>query len=232
MILLQPDHRDSPLPGLWVSPRPPVQRTTNSPDHTGGGGKTGTPAALGSMNNLQQFRKSSMDVVCWSGAQQDAVWNRQHVANHLARCCASITQVFWKHSQDLPGRLAYPDACAVLAIALTPKQAARPTHPRLNAALRREDRHRGIAAACIRLQLLWSWRHTCRIRHQTLPAARCPPTPTRIEWHLLAVPSSASGSAPQVFVLDSTRRECLSALRAGRSHLFRNNRQVLTRGSA
>jgi hypothetical protein len=117
-------------------------------DRTGGGGKTGTPAALGSMNNLQQFRKSFMDVVCWSGAQQDAVWNRQHVANHLARCCASITQVFWKHSQDRPGRLAYPDACAVLAIALTPKQAARPTHPRLNAALRREDRHRGIAAAC------------------------------------------------------------------------------------
>ena len=33
-----------------------------------------------------------MDVVCWSGAQQDAVWNRQHVANHLGHhtACAEI----------------------------------------------------------------------------------------------------------------------------------------------
>ena len=32
---------------------------------------------------------------------------------------------------------------------------------------------------------------------------------TRIEWHLHAVPSSASGSAPQVFVIDSSRRVSL-----------------------
>src|SRR5258708_7635765 len=56
---------------------------TNSPDRTGGGGKTRTQSVVGSMNNLQQFRKSSMDLVCWSGAQQDAVWNPEHVANQL-----------------------------------------------------------------------------------------------------------------------------------------------------
>ena len=156
---------------------------TNSPDRTGGGGKTRTQSAVGSMNNLQQFRKSSMDLVCWSGAQQDAVWNRQHVANQLrSLLCeyyAAFLEAFPGSSRwtGVSGGLAYPDACAVLAIASTPTQAARLTHPQLNAALRREGRQRGIAAACIRLQLLWSWRQTWPIQHQTLPAARRPPTP-------------------------------------------------------
>src|SRR5258708_7635766 len=129
------------------------------------------------------------------------------------RCCASITQRFWKHSQDRPGGLAYPDACAVLAIASTPTQAARLTYSRLNAALRREDRQRGVsclhsAAASVEL--------APDLSDPAPDATGCAPSsdparsfPTRIEWHLHAVPSSASGSAPQVFVIDSSRRVSL-----------------------
>ncbi len=192
---------------------------TNSPDRTGGGGKTRTQSAVGSMNNLQQFRKSSMDLVCWSGAQQDAVWNRQHVANQLrSLLCeyyAAFLEAFPGSSRwtGVSGGLAYPDACAVLAIASTPTQAARLTYSRLNAALRREDRQRGVsclhsAAASVEL--------APDLADPAPDATGCAPSsdparsfPTRIEWHLHAVPSSASGSAPQVFVIDSSRRVSL-----------------------
>jgi transposase len=95
-------------------------------------------------------------------AQQDAVWNRQHVANQLRSLLREYYPAFLEAFQDRrPGGLAHPDAFAVLAIAPTPTQAARLTRPRLKAALRRAGRQRGIAAACIRLQAIFRriWLH-------------------------------------------------------------------------
>src|SRR6266540_5777838 len=89
-------------------------------------------------------------------AQQDAVWNRQQVANQLRSLLREYYPAFLEAFQDRgPGGLAHPDACAVLAIAPTPTQAARLTRPQLAAALKRAGRQRGIAAASIRLQAIF-----------------------------------------------------------------------------
>jgi Transposase len=95
-------------------------------------------------------------------AQQDAVWNRQQVANQLPSLLREYYPAFLEAFKDRrPGGLAHPDACAVLAIAPTPTQAARLTRPQLQAALRRAGRQRGIAAASIRLQAIFrrTWLH-------------------------------------------------------------------------
>ena len=89
-------------------------------------------------------------------AQQDAVWNRQHIANQLRSLLREYYTAFLEAFQDRrPHGLAHPDARAVLAIAPTPTQAARLTRPQLAATLKRAGRQRGIAAACIRLQTLF-----------------------------------------------------------------------------
>src|SRR6266536_774770 len=95
-------------------------------------------------------------------AQQDAVWNRQQVANQLRSLLREYYPAFLEAFQDRrPGGLAHPDACAVLAIAPTPTQAARLTRPQLQAALRRAGRQRGITAASVRLQAIFrrTWLH-------------------------------------------------------------------------
>ena len=92
-------------------------------------------------------------------AQQDAVWNRQQVANQLRSLLHEYYPAFVEAFKDRrPGGLAHPDACAVLAVASTPTQAARLTRAQLSAALRRAGRQRGIAAASVRLQAIF--RHT------------------------------------------------------------------------
>src|SRR5258708_24041172 len=95
-------------------------------------------------------------------AQQDAVWNRQQVANQLRSLLREYYPAFLEAFQGRrPGGLAHPDACAVLAIAPTPPQAARLTRPQLQAALRRAGRQRGITAASVRLQAIFrlNWLH-------------------------------------------------------------------------
>src|SRR5919204_6431888 len=89
-------------------------------------------------------------------AQQDAVWNRQHVVNQLRSLLREYYPAFLEAFQDRrPGGLAHPDARAVLAIAPTPAQAARLTRPQLSAALKRAGRQRGFTAASIRLQAIF-----------------------------------------------------------------------------
>jgi len=95
-------------------------------------------------------------------AQQDAVWNRQQVANQLRSLLREYYPAFLEAFQGRrPGGLAHPDACAVLAMAPTPTQAARLTRPQLQAALRRAGRQRGITAASVRLQAIFrrTWLH-------------------------------------------------------------------------
>src|SRR6266851_212220 len=56
-------------------------------------------------------------------AQQDAVWNRQQVANQLRSLLHEYYPAFVEAFKDRrPGGLAHPDACAVLAVAPTPTQ--------------------------------------------------------------------------------------------------------------
>ena len=89
-------------------------------------------------------------------AQQDAVWNRQHVANQLRSLLREYYPAFLEAFQDRrPGGLAHPDARAVLAIAPTPTHAARLTRPQLKVALKRAGRQLGITAASIRLQAIF-----------------------------------------------------------------------------
>src|SRR6266852_4866975 len=95
-------------------------------------------------------------------AQQDAVWNRQQVANQLRSLLREYYPAFIEGFQGRrPGGLAHPDACAVLAMAPTPTHAARLTRPQLQAALRRAGRQRGIRAATVRLQAIFrrTWLH-------------------------------------------------------------------------
>src|SRR3984893_2925802 len=104
-------------------------------------------------------------------AQQDAVWNRQQVANQLRSLLREYYPAFIEAFQGRrPGGLAHPDACAVLAIAPTPAQAARLTRPQLNSALRRAGRQRGIAATCTRLQAIFrrTWLHQLPLVEQAM----------------------------------------------------------------
>jgi transposase len=104
-------------------------------------------------------------------AQQDAVWNRQHVANQLRSLLRDYYPAFLEAFQDRrPGGLAHPDARAVLAVAPTPTQAACLTRPQLAAALKRAGRQRGIAAACVRLQAIFrrTWLHQLPLVEQAM----------------------------------------------------------------
>src|SRR5439155_3053442 len=78
-------------------------------------------------------------------AQQDAVWNRQQVANQLRSLLREYYPAFIEAFQGgRPGGLAHLDPCAVLAIAPTPTQAACLIRPQLQASLRRPGRQRGM----------------------------------------------------------------------------------------
>jgi len=104
-------------------------------------------------------------------AQQDAVWNRQHVANQLRSLLRDYFPGFLEAFQDRrPGGLAHPDARAVLAVAPTPTDAARLTRPQLAAALKRAGRQRGISAACVRLQAIFrrTWLHQLPLVEQAM----------------------------------------------------------------
>jgi transposase len=104
-------------------------------------------------------------------AQQEAVWNRQHVANQIRSLLREYYPGFLEAFQDRrQGGLAHPDACAVLAIASTPTQAARLNRAQLTAALRRAGRQRGIAAACVRLQAIFrrTWLHQLPLVEQAM----------------------------------------------------------------
>jgi transposase len=77
-------------------------------------------------------------------AQQDAVWNRQQLANQLRSLLREFfpaaVQAFCRKHVGLTA----PEARAVLAAAPTPTQAARLTTAQLRALLRRAGRHRNL----------------------------------------------------------------------------------------
>lgn len=77
-------------------------------------------------------------------AQQDATWRRTKASNELRSLLREYFPTFLTAFADRPATIASAEARAILAIAPTPAAAARLTHARIAAALRRAGRVRGI----------------------------------------------------------------------------------------
>lgn len=91
-------------------------------------------------------------------AQQDAVWNRQQLANQLRSLLREYYPNFLTAFATREGGLRRPDARAVLAAAPTPGQAAALSLAKLRAALTRGGRRRGIDAEAARLTTAFATR--------------------------------------------------------------------------
>ncbi len=88
-------------------------------------------------------------------AQQDAVWNRQQVANQLRSLLREYFPAMIEAFRDKPGTLTRPDALRILAVAPTPALAAKLQMWKLTAMLRRAGRRRGIETDAERIQQLF-----------------------------------------------------------------------------
>ena len=94
-------------------------------------------------------------------AQQDALWNRQQLANQLR----SLLREYYPAALDAfatwTNGLCRPEARELLRIAPTPTRAARLTLTQLEAALKRAGRKRGIAAEADRIRDVFraEWAH-------------------------------------------------------------------------
>lgn len=88
-------------------------------------------------------------------AQQDAVWNRQQVANQLRSLLREYFPAMIEAFRDKPGTLTRPDARRILAVAPTPALAAKLQMWKLTAMLRRAGRRRGIETDAERIQQLF-----------------------------------------------------------------------------
>ena len=88
-------------------------------------------------------------------AQQDAVWNRQQLANQLRSLLREYFPAALKAFQVKGIGLTSREARAVLAAARTPTAAAKLTKTRLKAALRRSGRQRNLDAWTDRLHALF-----------------------------------------------------------------------------
>ncbi|MFD4977880.1 IS110 family transposase [Streptomyces sp. NPDC058424] len=94
-------------------------------------------------------------------AQQDALWNRQQLANQLR----SLLREYYPAALDAfatwTNGLCRPEARELLKTAPTPTRAARLTRTQLQAALKRAGRKRGIAAEADRIRDIFraEWAH-------------------------------------------------------------------------
>ncbi|MFB4319911.1 IS110 family transposase [Actinomadura sp. 21ATH] len=88
-------------------------------------------------------------------AQQDAVWNRQQLANQLRSLLREYFPAALKAFQVKNIGLTSREARAVLALAPTPARAAKLTKPRIIAALRRTGRERNLQAWADRLHSIF-----------------------------------------------------------------------------
>ncbi|MBH1937813.1 IS110 family transposase [Streptomyces sp. AV19] len=110
---------------------------------------------------LPQDSELARAIAVLARAQQDAVWNRQQIANQLRSLLreyypASLTAVeAWKRG------LCRPEARELLRLAPTPRRAAKLSRTQLQAALKRAGRQRGIEAEAERLRgiLRADWAH-------------------------------------------------------------------------
>ncbi|WP_033820945.1 IS110 family transposase, partial [Kitasatospora sp. MBT63] len=94
-------------------------------------------------------------------AQQDAVWNKQQMANQLRSLLREYYPAALAAFESWKNGLCRPEAREILKAAPTPSRAARLTRTQLAAALRRSGRQRGIEAEADRLREVFraDWAH-------------------------------------------------------------------------
>ncbi|MEU6971216.1 IS110 family transposase [Kitasatospora aureofaciens] len=94
-------------------------------------------------------------------AQQDAVWNRQQVANQLRSLLREYYPAALEAFAKWDNGLCRPEARELLRLAPTPRQAARLTRPQITAALKRAGRKRSIEPEVERLREAFrtEWAH-------------------------------------------------------------------------
>ncbi|MER7570055.1 IS110 family transposase [Streptomyces sp. NPDC097941] len=94
-------------------------------------------------------------------AQQDALWNRQQIANQLRSLLREYYPAALEAFATWANGLCRPEARELLKAAPTPSRAARLTRTQLQAALKRAGRKRGIDAEADRLRDVFraAWAH-------------------------------------------------------------------------
>ncbi|MCX5009432.1 IS110 family transposase [Streptomyces sp. NBC_00555] len=94
-------------------------------------------------------------------AQQDAVWNRQQLANQLRSLLREYYPAALAACAKWDNGLCRPEAREILKLVPTPTRAARLTRPQITAALKRAGRKRGIEAEAERLREAFrqDWAH-------------------------------------------------------------------------
>ncbi|MFF4354795.1 IS110 family transposase [Streptomyces sp. NPDC001530] len=94
-------------------------------------------------------------------AQQDALWNRQQIANQLRSLLREYYPAALEAFATWTNGLCRPEARELLKAAPTPTRAARLTRTQLQAALKRAGRKRGITAEADRLRDVFraDWAH-------------------------------------------------------------------------
>ncbi|MGW2232417.1 IS110 family transposase [Streptomyces sp. NPDC001759] len=94
-------------------------------------------------------------------AQQDAIWNRQQIANQLRSLLREYYPAALAAVEPWKNGLCRPETHELLRLAPTPAQAARLTRTQVQAALKRAGRQRGVAVDAGRLREVFrdNWVH-------------------------------------------------------------------------
>nr|BFD88438.1 IS110 family transposase [Streptomyces sp. Xyl84] len=110
---------------------------------------------------LPQDSDLARAVAVLARAQQDAVWNRQQIANQLRSLLREYYPAALAAVETWKKGLCRPEAHEFLRLAPTPRRAARLTRAQLRSALKRAGRQRGIEAEADRLHevLRGDWAH-------------------------------------------------------------------------
>ncbi|MFC8013230.1 IS110 family RNA-guided transposase [Streptomyces cinereoruber] len=110
---------------------------------------------------LPQDSELARAIAVLARAQQDAVWNRQQIANQLRSLLREYYPAALAAAESWKRGLCRPEAHALLRLAPTPTQAAKLTRTQLQAALKRAGRQRGIVEEADRLRgvLRAEWAH-------------------------------------------------------------------------
>lgn len=119
---------------------------------------------------LPQDSELARGVAVLARAQQDAVWNRQQIANQLRSLLREYYPAALAAVESWKKGLCRPEAREILRLAPTPTRAAKLTRAQLQAALKRAGRQRGIEAEVERLRdiLRADWAHQPRLVEDAL----------------------------------------------------------------
>ncbi|XVQ07423.1 IS110 family transposase [Spirillospora sp. CA-255316] len=108
---------------------------------------------------LPQDSELVQSIAVLARAQQDAVWNRQQLANQLRSLLREFFPAAFQAFQVKNVGLTSPEARAVLTTAPTPTEAAKLTKTQLRAVLRRAGRQRNLDTRAEQLQAVLRQEH-------------------------------------------------------------------------